>query len=75
MLGSVWGEDIRKTMSRADRRLTLPSLVNNGLVPVEHTGVRLSAAVGQSLAISDRPTSEPSKHGLKEQSYLRVDAT
>jgi hypothetical protein len=69
------GEDIRKIMGRVDRELTLPALVNSALVTVEQTGVHLSAAVRESLMISDRPPSDPGKNGLEERSHLRVDAT
>ena len=47
------GDDIRRTMSRADRELTLPALINSGLVTVDTLGVRLSGDTSRGL--SSRP--------------------
>ena len=44
------GDDIRKTMSRADRELTLPALVNAGLVIVEPCGLRLTESVADAVS-------------------------
>lgn len=45
------GNDIRRTMSRADRDLTLPALVNSGLVTIDNSGVHLAPPVRSSLMI------------------------
>lgn len=43
------GDDIRRTMSGADREITLPALINRGLVKMTPTGAILDPAVTESL--------------------------
>jgi transcriptional regulator with XRE-family HTH domain len=45
------GDDIRRTMSRADREITLPSLVNRGLVKMTPSGAVLEPDVAASLTL------------------------
>lgn len=53
-------DDIRRTMSRTDRELTLPALVNAGLALVDSSGVWPHPDVALSLQVSRRHT-EPRK--------------
>jgi transcriptional regulator with XRE-family HTH domain len=43
------GDDIRRTMSQADRVLILPSMVNSGLVSISSAGATVSDVVAASL--------------------------
>jgi transcriptional regulator with XRE-family HTH domain len=43
------GDDIRRTMTRADREITLPALINRGLVKMTPTSAVLDPAVTESL--------------------------
>lgn len=44
------GDDIRKTMSRSDRELTLPTLAKSGFVIVEPCGVRIAESLANALS-------------------------
>jgi len=46
------GDDIRRTLSRADREITLPALINRGLVSMTSSGAVLTTAVESSLSLN-----------------------
>lgn len=43
------GEDIRRTMTRTERQLTLPSLIKRGLVTMTNKGAVLTSLASESL--------------------------
>lgn len=46
------GDDIRRTMSRADREITLPALINRRLVHMAPDGAVVTASVSRSLRVT-----------------------
>ena len=55
------GDDIRRTMTRAEREITLPELINRCLVQMGPNGAVVEPAVSAHLALPSRPTSH--SHG------------
>ncbi len=47
------GEDVRRTMTRAEREIILPSLVRRGAVTMTSKGCALGDSVARSLALPD----------------------
>jgi transcriptional regulator with XRE-family HTH domain len=64
------GDDIRRTMSRADREITLPSLVNRGLVEMTPNGAFLTPDVAASLTVPGPVSSDPLNEHIVSEALI-----